>query len=101
MLHRVFISILACCFIFAQRISPQSASQSAPANPEPVPNASQEAYIVERLSRRIDFQDDGTSTTAQAMRAKVQSDAGVKQLGLLVFQYLQPMTPSKFLRSES
>jgi tetratricopeptide (TPR) repeat protein len=90
---RGIISIVVCCVVFLPKVSPQTAPPSTPpslpATTEPVPNASQEGYVIERLSRRIDFQDDGTALMEQAVVARVQSDAGVKQLGLLVFQYLQ------------
>jgi tetratricopeptide (TPR) repeat protein/transglutaminase-like putative cysteine protease len=64
-------------------------SQTAPSAPDSKPDYSQESYVIERLSQKVEFQNDGTSSSQTTLRAKVQSDAGVKQLGLLVFQYLQ------------
>lgn len=64
-------------------------SQTVSPTPASKPDHSQESYVVESLSQTVAFQNDGTSTTETTLRAKVQSDAGVKQLGLLVFQYTQ------------
>ena len=64
-------------------------SQTASPTPASKPEYSKESYVIESLSQKVEFQNAGTSTSETTLRAKVQSDAGVKQLGLLVFQYTQ------------
>lgn len=48
---------------------------------------SQEPFVVEQLQNRVRFEDDGTGQKEQIIRIHVQSDAGVQQLGELVFGY--------------
>src|SRR5450759_3371908 len=48
---------------------------------------SQEAAVIEEMSTRIAFENDGNSTREQISRVRVQTDAGVKQWGLLTFPY--------------
>jgi tetratricopeptide (TPR) repeat protein len=48
---------------------------------------SQEAAVVEEMSTTIAFDNDGTFTHEQTSRVRVQTDAGVKQWGLLVFPF--------------
>ncbi|MFZ0980451.1 MAG: DUF3857 domain-containing protein [Candidatus Acidiferrales bacterium] len=44
---------------------------------------SQEPYLIEQMSAKIGFQDDGTSTREQTTRVRVQNDTGVQQWGLI------------------
>jgi hypothetical protein len=46
---------------------------------------SQEAAVVEEMSTKVAFDNDGNSTREQITRVRVQTDAGVKQWGLLTF----------------
>jgi tetratricopeptide (TPR) repeat protein len=48
---------------------------------------SQEAAVIEEMSTKIAFKNDGNSTREQISRVRVQTDAGVKQWGLLTFPY--------------
>jgi tetratricopeptide (TPR) repeat protein/transglutaminase-like putative cysteine protease len=48
---------------------------------------SQEAYVVEQLSTRYRFENDGTGRKEVTARIKVQSEAGVEQWGQLVMGY--------------
>jgi tetratricopeptide (TPR) repeat protein len=48
---------------------------------------SQEAAVIEEMSTRIAFDNDGNSTREQTSRVRVQTDAGVKQWGLLSFPF--------------
>jgi hypothetical protein len=48
---------------------------------------SKEAFVIERFSRSIAFAADGTSKREQAATIKMQSDAGVRQFGVLAFPY--------------
>jgi tetratricopeptide (TPR) repeat protein/transglutaminase-like putative cysteine protease len=44
---------------------------------------SQEAAVIEEMATKIAFDNDGNSTREQTSRIRVQTDAGVKQWGLL------------------
>lgn len=46
-----------------------------------------EAYVVEKLHTLYTFENDGTGKRELYVRAKVQSEAGVQQLGQVVFGY--------------
>ncbi len=48
---------------------------------------SKEATVLEQSSDHFKFENDGTYTREMSMRARVQSDAGVRQLGVLKFAY--------------
>ena len=48
---------------------------------------SQEASVVEQLSTKIAFDNDGNLTHEQTSRIRVQTDAGVQQWGLLTFPF--------------
>lgn len=50
---------------------------------------SSEAYVVEESSDRWSFENDGTDVHEATVRLRLQSDAGVQQLGLLTFPYQQ------------
>ena len=47
----------------------------------------QEGVVYERVATRYVFLADGSSTREITARVRVQSDAGLKQTGLLVFHY--------------
>jgi tetratricopeptide (TPR) repeat protein/transglutaminase-like putative cysteine protease len=48
---------------------------------------SQEAAVIEDLSTKLAFENDGNSTREQTSRVRVQTDAGVQQWGLLSFPF--------------
>jgi tetratricopeptide (TPR) repeat protein len=48
---------------------------------------SQEAAVIEQMWTKIAFENDGTSIREQTSRVRVQTDAGVKQWGLLIFPF--------------
>ncbi len=50
-------------------------------------NYSQEPYVIEQYYTTARFENDGTTERDLAARIRVQSDAGVQQLGELVFAY--------------
>jgi tetratricopeptide (TPR) repeat protein len=57
---------------------------------QPVPakgDYSQEAGVVEQLSTKVALANDGNFTLEQTSRVRVQTDAGVKQWGLLNFPF--------------
>lgn len=53
------------------------------------PDYSKEAFVIERYANTIAFAADGTGTREQTATVRVQSDAGVRQFGLLSFPYLR------------
>ncbi len=61
----------------------QAPSGAAP----PVGDYSKEAAVGELISVKANFENDGTSTQELTLRARIQSDAGVKRYGLLTFTY--------------
>jgi tetratricopeptide (TPR) repeat protein len=62
-------------------------SQTSPPLSPAKQDYSQEAAVVEEMSTRIAFENDGSSTREQTSRVRVQTDAGVKQWGLLIFAF--------------
>jgi len=66
---------------------PQAAPASTPAAPRNTPDYSQESFIVKSLATRARFENDGTGRIETTARIRVQSDAGVRALGELVFAY--------------
>jgi tetratricopeptide (TPR) repeat protein len=48
---------------------------------------SQEAVVIEMLSEKEKFENDGTSFKEGALRVRIQSEAAVQQYGLLSFSY--------------
>ena len=61
--------------------SPAAAPKSAPAD------YSQEPFVIEQYFTTARFENDGSSDRNLAVRIRVQSDAGVQQLGELIFGY--------------
>lgn len=51
------------------------------------PNYSKESFVIEKFSRKIVFAEDGTSELEQTAVIKVQSEAGVREFGVLSFAY--------------
>jgi len=77
-------------FLAAQESPAQSASPAArkpaPQNLQPA-DYSQEPFVIEQYYTTARFETDGTSERTLAVRIRVQSDAGVQQLGELIFGY--------------
>lgn len=64
------------------------AMKSASATSEkPAADYSQEAFVVEQYTTTARFENDGTGERDVTARIRVQSDAGVQELGELVFGY--------------
>jgi Flp pilus assembly protein TadD len=67
------------------------ASSSGVVEPKPVPakddDHSQEAFVVEKIQRQYRFENDGTGSSTVTARVRVQTQAGVQQLGQLVWGY--------------
>lgn len=74
-----------------QQSSPApAASGSRVATTTPVvknPDPAQESLVVEHQSTKVAYQADGTNTRETTMTVRVQSQAGVQQLAVLVFPY--------------
>src|SRR5438874_3533805 len=92
MLRRlVFTLPLIACAVLAQTPPPPMPLPVAPpVKPElatPVPDHSQEAYVVERYKNAYRFENDGTGRHEVSARIKVQSEAGVEAWGQLVVGY--------------
>lgn len=49
---------------------------------------SKDAVVIEQLTWKMVFHNDGTYTQEQHIRARIQNDAGVRQYGVLAFPYL-------------
>jgi tetratricopeptide (TPR) repeat protein/transglutaminase-like putative cysteine protease len=66
--------------------APQAAKEAAK-DAEQKPDASQEAFVIERVFSRARYEADGTGRTETHIRVRVQSEAGVQRLGELTFGY--------------
>ncbi|MBS1849768.1 MAG: DUF3857 domain-containing protein [Acidobacteria bacterium] len=56
-------------------------------SPQPKSDHAQEAFVIERISDKLTFENDGTFTREGELRVKIQSDAAVQHWGLLQFVY--------------
>lgn len=65
---------------------PASQTQASP-NSQTTPDFSQEPYVIEQFHTRVRFENDSSGERSVTMRVRVQSEAGVQQLGELVFGY--------------
>jgi tetratricopeptide (TPR) repeat protein len=83
-------------FIFSSNL----AAQQSPSTPIPPPSAtppapqksdaadySQEPFVIEQFFTTARFENDGTGERDLSVRIRVQSDAGVQQLGEMIFGY--------------
>lgn len=64
--------------VLAQSAAPSDASKR---------DYSQQASVIEQLSTRVSFDQDGSRTREQVTRVKINTDAGVKEWGLLKMPY--------------
>jgi tetratricopeptide (TPR) repeat protein/transglutaminase-like putative cysteine protease len=70
----------------AQEKSTSSAIKPPAANSGP-PDYSKEPYVIESTITKMRFENDGTYSFEVTQRARVQSQAGLQQLGVLQFPY--------------
>lgn len=63
------------------------AARAQESNPAPTPDISREAVVVEKNDTDIRFENDGTGERTQSGRIHVLSDTGVRQFGILTFNY--------------
>jgi transglutaminase-like putative cysteine protease len=64
-------------------VLPSGRAQTSPPHGPAKGDYSQEAAVIEEMATKIAFDNDGNSTREQTSRIRVQTDAGVKQWGLL------------------
>jgi hypothetical protein len=64
-----------------------SVQAQGPSEPGAKSDYSREAFVVEKTSSQIAFENDGTGTRESSARIRIQSDAGVQHYGLLTFSY--------------
>lgn len=62
-------------------------TQTSPSHAPAEQDYSQEAAVIEDMATKIAFDNDGNLTREQTSRVRVQTDAGVKQWGLLNFPF--------------
>jgi Flp pilus assembly protein TadD len=67
--------------------APQSSAKSTAQKAQPSANYLQEPFVVEKYFTTARFENDGTGERDVSAHIRVQSDAGVQQLGELVFGY--------------
>jgi len=67
--------------------SPPLSSPAATVQPAASPDYSQEPFVIELYSTTARYENDGTGERRLQVRIRVQSDAGVQQLGELVFGF--------------
>jgi tetratricopeptide (TPR) repeat protein len=78
-LLRVHLTLpLLCALVLAQTPAKKEAGGQ---------DFSKEGVIIELTTTKVAFQSDGTYTYEQHVRVRVQSDAGVRQYGILPFPY--------------
>src|SRR5271154_527754 len=91
-----FYTAALCALLFASSTAAQQANSThnkAPtaansaAQKSPPADYSQEPFVIEQYVTTARFENDGTSERSLAVRIHVQSDAGVQQLGELIFGY--------------
>src|SRR5271156_3427407 len=84
------ISLIARTTSAQQTATPEGShhsDESSTARKPGASNYSQEPFVIEQYYTTARFENDGTSQRDLAVRIRVQSDAGVQQLGELVFGY--------------
>jgi hypothetical protein len=65
----------------------QAPASAMPAKAAPAGDFSKEALVVERVSTRVREEADGTGFHESSTRVRIQSEAGVKQMAVLMFTY--------------
>jgi tetratricopeptide (TPR) repeat protein/transglutaminase-like putative cysteine protease len=89
-LAALLFAIFFCSNVSAQQPSPlaSGSAHEPPKNDQAAaPDFSQEPFIIEKYLLSARFENDGTGERTLSSRIKVQSDAGVQQLGELIFGY--------------
>jgi tetratricopeptide (TPR) repeat protein len=86
---RVAITIFALATAaFAQEPSAAPKTKSTPEAKKPaVTDFTNESVVIEKFITTVRFENDGTGEREQQLRARVQNQTGVQQLGELIFPY--------------
>lgn len=74
---------LIVCLVLCAGLTPFLRAQTPPSNPD----TSQEALVFDRIYNLVRFEDDGTGTRDTTAVIRVQSQAGVQEMGQLIFGY--------------
>jgi len=91
-----FFTAALCALLFSSVAAAQQSNSTHNASPattksaaqkSPAADYSQEPFVIEQYYTAAHFENDGTSERSLAVRIRVQSAAGVQQLGELVFGY--------------
>src|SRR5271170_6562603 len=91
-----FYKAALCALLFSLHAAAQPSNSTQNASPAATKSPtqkstpadySQEPFVIEQYHTTARFENDGTSQRDLAVRVRVQSDAGVQQLGELVFGY--------------
>jgi tetratricopeptide (TPR) repeat protein len=73
---------------FAQQSAPLPKSAPIPhPSPKTAADYSNESVVIEKFVTTVRFENDGTGEREQQLRARVQNQTGVQQLGELIFPY--------------
>ncbi len=67
--------------------NPKPGEPAAPSTAQDKTDNSQEPFVIEQYHTQARFENDGTGRRELQVRIRVQSEAGVQQLGQLVFGY--------------
>ncbi len=79
---------LSAVFLFATLSVSMSGQTSSGQTSSPAkPDTSQEAFVYERIRNLVRFENDGTGTRGTTAAVRVQSQAGIQELGQLIFGY--------------
>jgi len=73
----------SCISYLSLLLAPALAAQA----PLPKTDNSQEAFVIEHVSTKARFENDGTSSQVDTAQVRIQSQAGVQRYGLLSFSY--------------
>lgn len=77
----------ALCLTLALSALPTGRAQTSPPHTPGKDDYSQEPAVIEEMSTKVAFDNNGNSTREQTSRVRVQTDAGVQQWGLLSFPF--------------
>src|SRR3984885_13400633 len=88
-------SFRAAILIFTLAIATSAQQSAPPPKSVPIPDApkkaaadySNESVVIEKFTTTVRFENDGTGDREQQLRARVQNQTGVQQLGELIFPY--------------
>jgi tetratricopeptide (TPR) repeat protein/transglutaminase-like putative cysteine protease len=82
-LRPFLLILLLACFLKAQNPAKEGAVKPAP----PAVDNATEALVYEGMVTKVTLESNGIGSREQTVRVRVQSDAGVKQAGVLTFPY--------------